>query len=82
MGKAGRVGVWLGILLIVVGLVIGFGAMFIDSDSIAVNALGLVPLGFLLLLAGTVASQWSHPERPYNLDNDEHDTQTAEKHRL
>lgn len=72
-------GVWLGIALIAAGLLIGFGAMFIDSDSIAVNALGLVPIGFLLLLTGTVASQLAHPERPYNLDNDEQDNQSDRK---
>jgi hypothetical protein len=72
MGRAGIIGIWLGIVFIAIGLAVGFGAMYIDSDSIAVNALGLVPLGFLLLLVGTVASQMSHPHRHYNSDIDGH----------
>ncbi|HHJ14832.1 MAG TPA: hypothetical protein ENJ79_10775 [Gammaproteobacteria bacterium] len=59
--RLGRYTVYTGILLAAVGLIGGFAAMFRDADSLAVNLLNLVPLGFVLLLAGTVISQLSGP---------------------
>jgi len=53
--------VYTGIFLIAIGLFVGFGAMFQHVDNIAVRALGLVPIGFVVLLAGTVATQLSKP---------------------
>ena len=66
MYRAGRIAVYLGIVLITVGLVLGFGAMFVDSDSLAVELIGLVPLGFVVLLAGVVVTQLLGPgiQRP------------------
>ncbi len=61
MRRVGRYTVYAGILLAAVGLIGGFSAMFRDADSLAVNLLTLVPLGFVLLLAGTVMSQLSGP---------------------
>ena len=62
MNTAGRVAVIVGIALIVAGLVIGFGAMFMGEDQQAVDWLALVPLGFVVMLAGTVSSQLTKPK--------------------
>ena len=64
MQRLGVVGVYAGILLITVGLIGGFGALYMDVDHIAVNLLRLVPLGFLALLTGTVISQLNRPRGP------------------
>ena len=61
MHKTGRFAVFAGIALIASGLIIGFGVMFTKADSDAVNWLGLVPLGFVILLAGTVITQLTRP---------------------
>ena len=53
----GRLTLYLGILLISVGLIGGFTALFLDADSKAVNLLMLVPAGFAALLTATVISQ-------------------------
>ena len=71
MNRVGRIAVWLGIVLIAVGLIVGFTAMFADSDSVAVNTLGLVPLGFVALLAGTVMTQLSGTSKNHYPDSDE-----------
>jgi hypothetical protein len=60
-GRIGRYTVYLGIVLIAVGLIGGFVALFQDADSLAVNLLVLVPLGFAALLTGTVVSQLLAP---------------------
>ena len=60
-GRIGRYTVYLGIVLIAVGLIGGFIALFQDADSLAVNLLVLVPLGFAALLTGTVVSQLLAP---------------------
>ena len=57
MKTAGRIAVLVGIVLTIAGLVIGFSNMFADEDQKAIEWLGLVPLGFVVMLAGTVASQ-------------------------
>jgi hypothetical protein len=61
MARLGRYTVWLGIILIAVGLIGGFVALFQDADSLAVNILVLVPVGFAALLTGTVISQLMAP---------------------
>ena len=61
MGRVGRYAVYLGIILVVVGLTGGFIALFQDADGLAVNMLILVPLGFAALLTGTVISQLLSP---------------------
>jgi hypothetical protein len=61
MARVGRYTVYLGIILVAVGLVGGFLALFRDADSLAVNLLILVPLGFAALLTGTVISQLTIP---------------------
>ena len=57
MEQLGRYTVYAGVVLIAVGLIGGFTAMFRDADAAAVNLLVLVPLGFAALLTGTVVSQ-------------------------
>lgn len=64
MHRLGTGLVWLGLILNLVGLVFGFGAMFVDADHQAVNLLGLVPLGFMALLAGVVMVLFSRPRAP------------------
>lgn len=61
MGRLGRYTVYLGIVLVAVGLIGGFLALFRDADSLAVNMLVLVPVGFAALLTGTVISQLMTP---------------------
>ena len=61
MVRVGRYTVYLGIILIAVGLIGGFLALFQDADSLAVNLLIMVPLGFATLLTGTVISQLATP---------------------
>ncbi|MBI5461805.1 MAG: hypothetical protein HY941_06425 [Gammaproteobacteria bacterium] len=61
MHRFGQLAVALGILLVTVGLVGGFTAMFRDADGLAVNLLVLVPLGFAALLTGVVATQLHRP---------------------
>ena len=59
MHQVGRVTIYIGIILTAIGLIIGFTAMFMDADDVAKMFLGLVPIGFVLLLVGTVSSQLS-----------------------
>ena len=61
MHRVGRLAVYLGILLVAVGLVGGFGAMFRDADDVAVSLLMIVPLGFAALLTGIVVTQLHRP---------------------
>ena len=61
MARVGRYTVYFGIILIAVGLIGGFLALFRDADSLAVNILILVPLGFVALLTGTVIAQLTTP---------------------
>ncbi|HHJ17082.1 MAG TPA: hypothetical protein ENJ80_10335 [Gammaproteobacteria bacterium] len=63
MARLGRYTVYLGVILIIVGLIGGFTALFQDADGDAVNILVLVPLGFVALLAGTVVSQLMVPPK-------------------
>ena len=61
MERVGRYTVYIGIILIATGLIGGFTALFQDADSLAVNLLVLVPVGFVALLTGTVISQLLTP---------------------
>ncbi|MFQ5643250.1 MAG: hypothetical protein ACE5FQ_06075 [Thiogranum sp.] len=63
MERLGPYTVYSGIVLILVGLIGGFAALFHDADGVAVNILILVPLGFVALLVGTVVSQLMTPPR-------------------
>ena len=59
MKNPGRITVYIGIFLSATGLILGFAAMFIGMDEQAVILLNIIPVGFVLMLAGTVASQLS-----------------------
>jgi len=57
----GRYTVFLGIAMIAAGMLVGFGAMFVNPDSPWVRFIALVPFGFLALLTGTVVSLLQAP---------------------
>ncbi|HSH30896.1 MAG TPA: hypothetical protein VK971_13395 [Thiohalobacter sp.] len=61
MHRFGRFLAWLSAVLIAVGLIGGFTALFMDADSNAVRLLTLVPLGFVGLLTGIVITQLHRP---------------------
>lgn len=61
MHRVGQIAVYLGILLVAVGVIGGFTAMFLDADIVAVNLLILAPLGFVALLTGIVVTQLHRP---------------------
>jgi len=61
MHRLGTLLLWLGVLLVAVGMGLGFWFLITDVDSEAVNLLGLVPIGFVALLAGVVMTLFSHP---------------------
>lgn len=54
--QVGRYTVFAGIALVTVGLVLGFGAMILAPGSAWVKAIALVPIGFVVLLTGTVVA--------------------------
>jgi len=56
----GKATIYLGILMVVAGLAVGFTGMAVRSDF-AAQWIGMVPLGFLMLLLGTVMTQLSRP---------------------
>jgi hypothetical protein len=55
--KAGVVAVWIGLLLILLGLVSGFTLLFLGHDDLAMVCMTAVPYGFLFLFGGLVATQ-------------------------
>lgn len=60
MHRFGVVLVWLGLGLTVFGLVTGFWRLFAGSDQ-AMLFMSAVPLGFVVLFAGIVATQLGGP---------------------
>jgi len=61
MYQAGRIAIYIGIALVAVGLIVGFTFMFRGNDDQAKFLIGLVPIGFVLLLAGTVTTLLRSP---------------------
>ena len=61
MYRAGKITIYIGIGLVAVGLIVGFTFMFMGNDDQAKFLIGLVPIGFVLLLAGTVTTLLSSP---------------------
>ena len=61
MYQAGRIAIYIGIGLVAAGLIIGFTLMFMGNDDQAKLFIGLVPIGFVLLLAGTVTTLLTPP---------------------
>jgi len=66
MKNPGRIAVYTGIFLTAAGLILGFAAMFTGMDEQAVILLNIIPVGFVLMLAGTVASQLSGEKKDKN----------------
>jgi len=60
MHKIGVFTVWLGLILTVFGLVVGFWRLFAGYAD-AMFYMSAVPLGFVVLFAGLVATQLSRP---------------------
>ena len=60
MHRLGVIAVWLGIVLAVAGLAIGFTGLMLGKDELGGFWLGLIPIGFLVLLSGVVMTQLSH----------------------
>ncbi|RMG32327.1 MAG: hypothetical protein D6720_13600 [Gammaproteobacteria bacterium] len=58
MHKAGVVTFWLGLILTLFGLGVGFWRLFAGSED-AMRYMSAVPLGFVLMFAGLVATQLS-----------------------
>ena len=56
MHRAGRIAIYIGIGLVAVGLIVGFTLMFMGNDDQAKFFIGLVPIGFVTLLTGSVTS--------------------------
>lgn len=63
MHRFGKALLLLGAGLVAVGMAFGFWYLITDADNAAVSLLGLVPIGFVALLAGTVMTLFSHPAK-------------------
>jgi hypothetical protein len=61
--RIGIISVWAGLISCAVGLVAGFMAMPSGEEAKIGFWLSLVPLGFMLLLLGTVLTQLSGKEK-------------------
>ena len=59
MHKAGKAFLYIGISLAAIGLFVGFTLMFMGHSEQAKWLIGLVPVGFVLMLAGVVGTQLS-----------------------
>ena len=60
MLKLGRFAVFAGIALIVVGMVIGFTLLYKEEENAIIWLGTIIPVGFVVLLTGTVTSLLSH----------------------
>ncbi|MCW8899648.1 MAG: hypothetical protein OQK95_03125 [Gammaproteobacteria bacterium] len=56
MLKAGKLAVIAGIMLIVIGMVIGFTLLFKEEENAIIWLGTIIPVGFIVLLTGTVTS--------------------------
>jgi hypothetical protein len=63
MHRAGSIAILIGILLIVGGLIAGFGLLFLDRDDEAVFFLSFIPVGFVLALGGLTTTLLFGPNR-------------------
>ena len=50
--RLARIAIYVGIALVIAGLIAGFGTMFADLDDLALMLLQLVPIGFVFGFAG------------------------------
>lgn len=51
MNRAFKIMLMLGIVLTLVGMLVGFTAMFMDVENFAIYFIGIIPVGFLLTFA-------------------------------
>ncbi len=56
MLRYGRIAVLAGSIVTLISLVIGFGAMFMGEDNLAKPFIALIPVGFVTVFAGLVAT--------------------------
>jgi CDP-diglyceride synthetase len=56
MHRLGRITTWSGVILTAIGLVGGFGLIWLNQHQLAKMFLMLTPLGFLLLLTGVATA--------------------------
>lgn len=59
--RFGTVALVVGVSLVLVSLVSGFYFLMTDQDDVAKRLLPLVPVGFLIVFTGLVASLFSAP---------------------
>ena len=62
MHKAGKYAVIAGILLIVIGMIIGFTLLLKEDDDAIIWLGSIIPVGFVVLLTGTVTSLLAHTD--------------------
>ena len=62
MHKFGRYAVIAGILLIALGMIIGFIILFQGGESAIIWLGSVIPIGFVILLTGMVTTQLSNRE--------------------
>ena len=62
MLKLGRFAVFAGIALIVIGMVIGFSLLYKEDENAIIWLGSIIPVGFVVLLTGTVTSLLSHDD--------------------
>lgn len=61
--RFGRLAIYLGAILVLSGMAVGFGALFKGLDAVAIPFLGLVPLGILLSFTGLTVVVLHEPRR-------------------
>lgn len=57
MHRVGVIVIWIALALTIAGLAVGFGGLAGGDQENALLWLGLIPIGFALLLAGVVMTQ-------------------------
>ena len=60
MHKLGKFAVFAGIALIVIGMVIGFTLLYKEEENAIIWLGTIIPVGFIVLLTGTVTLLLSH----------------------
>ena len=62
MHRFGVIATVAGILLIIAGMLIGFGLLMLDKDDLAIFFLGIIPVGFVITLTGVTTTQLSRSD--------------------
>ena len=63
MYRFGRIAGYLGLVLTVLGIVVGFGALFNHAEELAKVFLAIIPVGFVILFAGVTTTLLSGPKK-------------------